>query len=186
MVMKFIVFLAFLFLFTVSCNDNPSNNNNNNGNENTCQNECANENEKICKDNALMVCKKQDGCLKLIKLENCTGICQNGECKEEDKNCDPICKEWQVCNNSVCELKAGKCETNSDCSDNQECISHTCIDKNNKTVKKKIVVGSGGKVKSDNYKLKLNVGKVSTTSTVKSNNFKIKLGNSSVKKSDSK
>ncbi len=55
-------------------------------------------------------------------------------CSDTDRvnnnNCNPTCKDYQVCNESnKCELKKGYCNTENDCSNNQICNSNNkCID----------------------------------------------------------
>jgi len=73
-----------------------------------------------------------------------------------NNNCNPKCEERQVC-------------------DNNECIDFKIRSK-----KTKITVGAGNKVSSENFKLKLNVGKIKSIKEVKSSSYKIKLGASEI------
>ena len=44
--------------------------------------------------------------------------------------CDPACSTWKTCNAGTCELKAEKCDKNSDCKDNTKPIcdeNHECV-----------------------------------------------------------
>jgi hypothetical protein len=159
-------------MFFIACTDNPSTI------DNKCDNKCNIENEKSCSNNASMICKKdENGCLFLEKVEDCLNTCELGICKNEETNCIPACEDWQTCNNTVCETSIGKCVSSNDCTDDKICSNHECIE-NNVEVKKvtKITMGSGNNISSSNLKLKLNVGKISTTKETKSSNFKLNLG----------
>lgn len=173
--MKSLFILLLFSILTVACSDNTGT-----GNE-KCDNKCSVENEKTCADNSVMLCKKdENGCFVLEKLEDCTTTCESGACKTEDNTCDPTCEDWQVCSNKNCETKAGKCADNNDCASSKVCVNHDCKDEATKKVKKKIVVGAGSKSSSASFKLKLNVGKITTIKKSKSANFKLKVGTSTI------
>ncbi len=52
---------------------------------------------------------------------------------QEAQPCNGIvCDEWKECVNDVCELKSGRCENNSQCTDNKICDeTHNCITQTN-------------------------------------------------------
>ncbi len=52
-------------------------------------------------------------------------------CEEEKidtkKECNPICKDWETCNEDFkCILKENRCNSNNDCSDNYHCSDNSC------------------------------------------------------------
>ena len=171
--MKKILFLI-IILLAFSCSNNPS------SGEHKCDNKCDTVGVNQCSDDTLMVCQKdKDGCLVLTEVKKCQNACKDNACIEQNNECNPTCKDWELCDdNLVCKLKEDKCNTKDDCSDNKVCDeNHSCVE--NQTVKKstKIVMGAGGKSKSASFKLKLNVGKIKSIKKLKSASYKMKVGN---------
>ena len=177
--MKYLLILLLFSIFTIACDDNPSG-----GKDETCKNKCNVENEKTCTDNSVMICKKdENGCLILEKVEDCPDICESGICKENNNTCDPACEDWQTCDeNQTCKTREGKCADNNECTDNKVCVNHECTEQTTKTVTKKVVIGAGNKSASAGFKLKLNVGKITTIKKARSSNFNLKLGTSTIQK----
>ncbi len=56
--------------------------------------------------------------------------CGDDDKKDDPKECSPVCESWQTCNTTsgVCELSAGKCTENTNCTTEQECdlTTHEC------------------------------------------------------------
>ena len=66
-----------------------------------------------------------------IVLKECENSCENNQCIENE-TCNPACKDWEVCEGTICKLQFGKCNTEVDCSDSKICDdTHTCVDKSN-------------------------------------------------------
>jgi len=175
---KMIFLMIFLTLLFVGC-DNSSTSGDNN-----CENKCSTEGVNSCSDSKLMVCAKdKDGCLVLIEVKVCANGCENNACIEDNNDCEPECKEWQTCSDEdKCELTTGRCIENSDCTDEKICDdNHRCVEKVVENKKTSIAIGAGGKTKSANFKLKLNVGKVKSMKEIKSSGYKMKVGNSVTK-----
>jgi hypothetical protein len=134
----------------------------------TCNNGVCETGENRCADN-----------------NDCTAgkVCdENHNCVDESVECDPACEEWQTCNNTVCETSEGRCNDNNDCEDGKVCDeTHNCVVEEVKK-KTKVVIGAGKKVSSSSFKMRLNVGKVTSTKDVKSENYKMKVGTSVIYK----
>jgi len=55
--------------------------------------------------------------------------CSDKKSETEGKNCNPICKVWETCNDGSCELKKDMCSTSNDCKDGVNTVcneSHLC------------------------------------------------------------
>ena len=174
--MKKMIFLmmVLLLLFIVGCDDAPSG-----GNNNKCDDKCSTEGVNSCSDDKLMLCAKdKDGCFVLTEVKICANGCKDNVCVEDNKECNPVCEEWQTCSDdSKCKLTNGRCVENSDCSDEKICDdTHKCVEKAVEKKKTKIIIGAGGKSKSASFKLKLNVGKVKSMKEMNSAGYKMKVG----------
>ncbi len=54
-------------------------------------------------------------------------LCNNNIC-EEIPTCNPICNEWEHCDNGSCKLSNDRCIDNNDCTDNKICNNnHNCV-----------------------------------------------------------
>ncbi len=64
---------------------------------------------------------------------NCEWSCKTDFVQSGDQcipvaTCDPICEEWQICNNGSCEVAEGRCENDGNCNGGVCGVDHNCID----------------------------------------------------------
>jgi hypothetical protein len=150
-----------------------------------CTDECQNEGMKICDGNSVMLCEEKYGCLLLKKVQDCQNSCSNGVCQDnQNTDCNPVCEEWQTCENSVCVTSQGHCADDSECNDGFICVNHECKNQNTLTKKRAVVIGAGGTLKSNNFKMKVSLGKVSSIKDLTSSSYKLKTGNIVIKKGE--
>ncbi len=99
--------------------------------------------EEFCTENS---CKEWEECNSIdgsciLKADRCTETSQctilatpvcnldTHTCVAETIQCDPICEEWEDCNNGDCILQGNRCNEDDNCTDNKICDdNHNCID----------------------------------------------------------
>ena len=112
--------------------------------------------------------------------------CEDSSTANTNKDCNNQCAELNV--NSCNDSKLMTCKKDNDgcfiltevkiCKDG--CDENKCINSNNRSKKTKITIGTAKKIDSANFKLKLNLGKVTSTKDLKSSNYKVKVGTSTI------